>query len=235
MIGLVDCNSFYILCGRIFQPQLRGVVPCIILSKNDANVVARSQEAKAVKIPMGALVFKIQHLIHRHQVQVRSSNYELYGDISDRVMAILREFSPTVEVYYIDEAFIDLGKRNSIQKAREIRHKARQWIGVPVSIGVAQTKLLSKVGHQLAKQDSEGVFVLRPKDVEIALIDFQVEDIWGIPRGLGKRLRLLGITTVLDHRNASESLVRQHLGVVGARIQLELRGFSCMPLEVTTR
>ncbi|MGB8700609.1 MAG: Y-family DNA polymerase, partial [Thermosynechococcaceae cyanobacterium] len=195
MLALCDCNSFYASCETVFNPKLRGQ-PVIVLSNNDGCVVARSPQAKTIGIPMGEPAFKIRHLIQKHRVQVFSSNYSLYGDLSQRVMTALSEFTPEQEIYSIDEAFLDLsGFRHLdlMQYGQQIRHTVLQWTGMPLSIGIAPTKTLTKIAGDVAKKQSSGVFVLpdRPDDI---LAEFPIADIWGIGRSHRRSLHAHGIT-----------------------------------------
>ncbi|MEO1523614.1 MAG: Y-family DNA polymerase, partial [Cyanobacteria bacterium J06633_2] len=235
MFGLCDCNNFYVSCERVFNPVLRHQ-PVIVLSNNDGCAVARSNEAKALGIKMGAPVFKIRELIEQHQVKVLSSNYALYGDLSQRVMTTLGNFAPDVEVYSIDEAFLDFSgfsQWNLEGYAQSIQTTVKQWTGIPVSIGIAPTKTLAKIANRIAKRTPEmkGVFVL-PNNSDSILSQVAVEDVWGIGRRWAKRLNEQGIETAAQLRDAAEWQIRQQMGIVGMRIVLELRGVSCLPLEL---
>ena len=226
-IALVDANNFYVSCERVFNPQLRGK-PVVVLSNNDGNIVARSNEVKALGIPMGAPVHQVQDLIQAHQIQVYSSNYTLYGDLSQRVMQTLEQFSPELEVYSIDEAFLGVpGDGEAV--AQELRSTVQQWTGIPVSVGVATTKTLAKVANHLAKQGS-GVCVLT--DPSPALADLPVGEIWGIGHRLSDRLQQHGILTALQLRDVELPWVQQLMGIVGVRLVQELRGIPCLPLEL---
>jgi DNA polymerase V len=234
MIALVDCNNFYVSCERVFNPKLQDK-PVVVLSNNDGCVVARSQEIKALGIGMGTPLFKIQSLIDRHKIQIFSSNYTLYGDMSSRVMETLKHFSPKVEVYSIDEAFLDLSQLVHLDLTdycQQIRNTVRQWTGIPISIGVSQTKTLAKLANKMAKDSETGVFILLESEIEQFLKETIVEDVWGIGRGFAKTLRINGIQTAWQLRNASDGLIKQELGVVGLRIVLELRGMVCLPLQL---
>jgi len=236
MLALADCNCFYASCERVFDPRLRGR-PVIVLSNNDGCVVARSAEAKALGIAMGIPFFQIRDLVARHSIVVRSSNYTLYGDLSARVMAVLGRFTPHLEVYSIDEAFLDLRGMPADRLAdfgSTIRRTVLQWTGIPVSIGIGPTKTLAKVANHLAKHASavEDVWSLaNPCDQAAALARLEVQDIWGIGSRLAARLKRAGIVTALQLREASPSYVRRLLGVVGERTALELRGLPCLALE----
>ena len=237
MYALVDCNNFYVSCERVFEPALNGR-PVVVLSNNDGCVVSRSAEAKALGIPMGVAFFKIRKLIQRHHVEVRSSNYTLYGNMSQRVMETLMQFALDVEVYSIDEAFLDLSgftDRNLLDYGRLIRKIVLQWTGIPISIGIAPTKTLAKVANHIAKRSpaSGGVVELSdPTEQSEALSQLDVADVWGIGSRLAKMLRRHGIHTALDLRNADEHWVRKRMTVVGQRTLFELRGILCIELDV---
>lgn len=236
--ALVDCNNFYASCERVFEPRLVGR-PIIVLSNNDGCVVARSAEAKALGIAMGVPLFQVRDIVKKHSVVVRSSNYALYGDMSERVMNILSASAPDHEVYSIDEIFLDLERlavSDLSEWCRGLRQRVRQWTGIPVSIGVGQTKTLSKIANKLAKAtaDDNGVFILTLETVEECLQKTEVGDVWGIGRRWSKMLGSRGIESALDFRNAQDGWVRQRMGVVGLRTVHELRGISCHDLETET-
>jgi DNA polymerase V len=235
--GLVDCNNFYVSCERVFQPGLNGR-PVIVLSNNDGCVVARSQEARALGIAMGVPFFKVRVIVERHDVAVLSSNYALYGDLSKRVMSILAAAAPRHEIYSIDECFLDLDQLavpDLSMWCRNLRGQILRWTGIPVSVGVGQTKTLAKVANKLAKTSlrTGGVLDLtrHPGWVEAALHKTAVGDVWGIGPRLTKMLTGRGIKTALDLRNAPDGWVRQRMGVVGLRTTQELRGIACHELE----
>ncbi len=228
MIALIDANNFYVSCERVFNPRLEGR-PVVVLSNNDACVVARSNEVKALGVKMGTPLFQLRPLIHQHQIQIFSSNYALYGDLSRRVMETLGLFSPEVEVYSIDEAFLCLAGQSYETVSQDIRQRVKQWTGIPVSVGVATTKTLAKIANHQAKQQG-GVCVLR--EPEPVLAQLPVSEVWGIGRRLTQRLEAQGITTALHLQQADLALIRQLLGIVGVRTVLELRGVSCLPLEL---
>jgi DNA polymerase V len=233
MIALVDCNNFYVSCERVFQPRLRGK-PVVVLSNNDGCVVARSTEVKALGIPMGAPFFKIRPLIEQHQVQVFSSNYSLYGDLSQRVMESLRCFSPQVEVYSIDESFLYISPNHDpIAVGLQIRETVDRWTGIPVSLGIAPTKVLAKVAIEVAKKSGSGIFYLEnAAQADDILRTMPVRDIWGIGSRLGKWLELQGIHSALAFKEANSAVIKKKMGVVGQRLLLELQGVSCLPLEL---
>jgi len=236
LYALIDCNNFYASCERVFRPDLEGR-PVAVLSNNDGCIVARSSEVKTIGIPMGVPYFKVRDLLKRYDVQVFSSNYELYGDMSARVMAVLSQFSPDVEIYSIDEAFLgldgfegwDLGAH-----ARDLRATVNRWTGIPVSVGIAPTKTLAKLAAGRAKKDPAlgGVAILTGRaEVEAALAATEVGDVWGIGRRWSKRLKALGVHSALDFTRQSEHWVRKNMGVTGARTQVELLGKPCFALE----
>ncbi len=236
VFALIDCNNFYASCERVFAPRLEGK-PMVVLSNNDGCVIARSNEAKALSVPMAAALFQIRPLIHRHGIHVFSSNYALYGDMSGRVMAVLSDFTPGLEVYSIDEAFLDLsGLQNLEAYGGEIREKVRRWTGIPVSVGIAKTKTLAKLAAGMAKTRPEknGVFDLASAGdgaLRAALAGVDVGDVWGIGRRWSQMLAAHGIKTALDFALMPAPWVRKRMGVVGARTHLELNGTPCLDLK----
>jgi DNA polymerase V len=235
-IALVDCDNFYVSCERVFNPRLKDK-PVVVLSNNDGCIVARSQEAKAVGIPMGAPFFQYQKLIQNNKVKVYSSNYALYGDMSKRVMDTLKRFSPNVEIYSIDEAFLDLtgfSDKNPIEYGTLIRETIKQHIGIPVTIGIAPTKVLTKIATRIAKKDKSlnGVFdITRHPKIDDLLKTIAVEDIWGIGKQYTKLLNSQGILSAKDLKYASPKWIQKHLTIVGLRILKELNAEPCIPLE----
>jgi DNA polymerase V len=233
MFALVDCNNFYASCERVFNPRWEGRA-IVVLSNNDGCVIARSNEAKALGIPMGAPFFQCRQLIEAHHVIVCSSNYTLYGDMSSRVMRTLKEFSPDMQIYSIDEAFLILRETQLLEYGRNLRRTVLQWTGIPVSVGIAPTKTLAKVANRFAKKNpaAGGVFVLDDQmKINEILDSLPVTEIWGIGSKLGQRLNRLGIMTAKDFRDADDGQIRKVLSVVGLRCAMELRGISCLPLE----
>ncbi|MFH7325877.1 Y-family DNA polymerase [Desulfurivibrio sp. C05AmB] len=237
VFALLDCNNFYVSCERLFNPKLEGR-PVVVLSNNDGCIIARSNEAKALGIKMGEPFFQCRHLIAAHQVEVFSSNYPLYADLSQRVMDILAQLEPEVEVYSIDEAFIRLPAASPAalrENGRQLRAKIRRQVGIPVAIGFGPTKTLAKVANRVAKKQPEqdGVFVLpeagRERDQLLAAL--AVEDVWGIGHRSAAKLAARGIRTALALSQADEEWLRKRLTVTGLRTALELRGVSCLPLE----
>jgi len=232
-IALVDCNNFYASCERLFQPALRGR-PVVVLSNNDGCVVARSNEAKALGIGMG----EPWHLVKQKQgVIVRSSNYTLYGDLSARVVEVLRHFTPDLEIYSIDEAFLCFeGFRDPEAHAQELRRTVLQWTGIPVSVGIAPTKTLAKAANRTAKKSATmaGVCVAMSKAQQTAILEaMELTDLWGIAGGLARKLHDLGIGSPLQLREAEPSWLRERVGVVVQRLALELRGTPCQLLTLT--
>ena len=237
IFALVDCNNFYVSCERVFNPRLIGR-PIVVLSNNDGCVIARSNEAKDLGIPMGAPYYQHKSFIEKNNVKVFSSNYQFYGDMSQRVMKSLSMMLPNqdVEIYSIDEAFLRLdgfAMRDLFDWALEVRNNVLQWTGIPTSIGIAPTKTLSKIANHVAKKQTEsGVFDLRDTDLqEYIMADLPVEELWGISRRWGKKLRSLGISTALQLRNTDPKFIQKKLSVVVERMVYELQGLSCLDLE----
>ena len=236
-IALIDCNSFYASCERIFNPKLLGK-PIVVLSNNDGCIITRSAEAKALGIRMGEPYFKVKKIIEKNNVKVFSSNYSLYGDISQRVMEILLGFSPEVEIYSIDEAFLNFkGFKNHelLTYCKHIRQTITQWVGIPVSIGVGSTKTLSKIANHLAKKevDYEVICILKGYEkIEEALNRIEIGDVLGIGRRLSKFLRNYEVRTAKQFAFLDRRWIRKNMGVVGEKIQLELCGVSCLDLEL---
>jgi DNA polymerase V len=233
IFALVDCNNFYVSCERTFQPALE-TVPVMILSNNDGCVISRSAEVKALGIKMGEPVFKLKDVISRNKVKVFSSNYTLYGDMSQRVMDTLHELVEEVEIYSVDEAFMRLdGVRDQEQLARKIKHTIKKWTGIPVSIGIAPTKVLAKVANHIAKKNPEynGVFDLTDRPIDFYLHNFPVSDLWGVGRQYKKMLEDNGIRTALQLKNTNDNWVQKKMTIKGLRMLYELRGISCLSLE----
>ena len=231
-IALVDCNNFYASCERVFQPKLRGR-PVVVLSNNDGCVIARSNEAKALGIGMGEPWHLNKAKFQKQGVVVRSSNYTLYGDMSRRVMRLLGTFSPELEIYSIDEAFLGLGgfEHRLEAHAREMRAKVLQWTGIPVSVGIAPTKTLAKACNRLAKKGNGVHVAMTPEEIDAVLGRLELTDVWGIASRLAKRLEALGIRTPRDLAAADVRLLRERVSVVVERTALELRGVPCLGLE----
>lgn len=231
-IALIDCNSFYVSCERLFKPKLLNK-PVVVLSNNDGCVISRSNEAKALGIKMGEPFFKVKDLVSKHKVFVFSSNYALYGDLSRRVMKILKTFSPNVEIYSIDEAFLDLSfveENKTEELAKEIRNRILKWTGIPTSVGISNTKTLSKVANHIAKKNNTGVMYLDPKYSDEYLKKFEIQDIWGVGRQLTKFFIKNNILTAFDLKNVSNTWIKKSTNVLSAKTVMELRGISCIDL-----
>lgn len=237
MIALVDCNNFFASCERAFNPNLEGV-PVVVLSNNDGCIVARSNEAKALNIPMGVPFFEVKEIIEKNQVAVFSSNYELYGDMSSRVMNILSGFSPNTEVYSIDECFLDFAGMVFVDLeayARNIRYTVRKSTGIPISVGIAPTKALAKVANRLSKKFSayNGVCIIDTEEKRLkALKWLKIEDVWGVGRQYAKFLNGLGVKTAYDFTLQPDSFIKKHMSIVGLRLKKELSGEPCLDLEL---
>lgn len=228
---LVDCNNFYVSCERVFNPKLnkRAVV---VLSNNDGCVVARSQEAKDLGVPMGAPAFEYKSLFLAHDVVVCSSNYTLYGDLSRRVMAILSSFTDEMQVYSIDEAFLLFSEENLEPLLKKIRETIYQQVGIPVTLGASYTKTLAKMAAKLGKASTQGYYLLLNEEkIADVLADFPVQDVWGIGRGMASFLRSKGIETAKDFIQLPSTSIRNWLKVTGLRIAEELRGNRCFTLQ----
>ena len=236
MFALVDCNNFYASCERVFRPNLNGK-PVVILSNNDGCVIARSNEAKKF-VPMGAPAYKYKEIFKLQNITVFSSNYALYGDMSSRVMAMLSDFTPEIEIYSIDEAFLrfDGFQYFDLQQYGEQIHKTiTKGTGIPVSVGFAKTKTLSKVANRIAKkfpEQTKNLFILDNDEKRIkALKWLKVEDVWGIGRRHSKRLNKQGINTAFQFIQLSDNLVRKQMGILGLRLKKELQGIPTLDLE----
>jgi len=237
MFALVDVNSFYASCETVFRPDLRSK-PVVVLSNNDGCVIARSAEAKKLQVPMGAPYFKLKNEFRKHGVHIFSSNYALYADMSNRVMTTLEQMAPSVEVYSIDEAFLDLtGVRNCMvleNFGREVRETIKRNTHLTVGVGIAQTKTLAKLANHAAKKwkQTGGVVDLSNIDRQLKLMALvPVEDVWGVGRRISKKLNAMGISTAKDLSEQSSWIIRKHFNVVLERTVRELRGESCLALE----
>ena len=231
-IALVDCNSFYVSCEGLFNPKIRNV-PVVVLSNNDGCVISRSTEAKALGIKMGEPYFKVKELVKKNNVQIFSSNYSLYGDLSRRVMRVLKGFSDKIEIYSIDEAFIDLSHikdEMTEEYGKKIRERVLKWIGIPTSVGISCTKTLSKVANHVAKKNKAGVIFLK-KDIDEILKKFEISDVWGVGRQLSKLYIKNGIDNAYKLKNISNTWVKKSTNVLGAKTVMELRGIPCIDLE----
>ncbi|MCF8362367.1 MAG: Y-family DNA polymerase [Prolixibacteraceae bacterium] len=238
MYALVDCNNFYASCERVFRPELNGK-PVVVLSNNDGCVIARSNEAKALGVPMGAPAFKYDKLFRDNGVAVFSSNYALYGDMSNRVMTILGEMSPEIEVYSIDEAFLRFRNCDYMeleQHGKAMRKRVLDSTGIPVSIGFAPTKALAKVANRIAKKFPErtsGVYVVDSTEKrEKALRWLSIDDVWGIGRRYAKKLRYCGVVTAFDFIQKTDAWVKKNFSVVGLRLKHDLEGKATLAMEV---
>ncbi len=237
MFALVDCNNFYASCERVFRPDLVGK-PVVVLSNNDGCVIARSNEAKAAGVPMGAPAFKYKELFKQQKINVFSSNFALYGDMSQRVMEVLGTYSSDMEIYSIDEAFLKLEGLESTQLDElglKMKKQVQQWTGIPISVGYAPTKALSKVANHIAKKFPErtkGVYQIDSDEKRIkALKWLKIGDVWGIGRKHAQRLIYIGVNTAYDFTQLSDSWVRKNMSVVGLRLKHELEGKSTLQLE----
>jgi DNA polymerase V len=237
MFALVDCNNFYASCERVFRPDLNGK-PIVVLSNNDGCAIARSNEAKALGIPMGAPAFEFRDLVKQHQVHVFSANFALYGDMSQRVMTILGDFSPDIEIYSIDEAFLKLNGYEfyDLQAyAGLMRKKVTKGTGIPVCIGIAPTKALAKLANRIAKKYPEKtghVYIIDTDEKrEKALRWLKVDDIWGVGRKHAQRLRSIGVKTALDFVRLDDAWIQKHMAIVGVRLKRDLLGFPTLDFE----
>lgn len=240
MYGLVDCNNFYASCERVFNPSLN-CKPIVVLSNNDGCVIARSNEAKALGIPMGAPAFEHKELFEKNKVHVFSANFALYGDMSNRVMNILSNYTPKQEIYSIDECFLDLSGLlvDLNQYGIKMRTQVLQWTGIPVSVGIAPTKSLAKLANRIAKKFPErtnGCYVIDTEEKRIkALKWLPVEDIWGIGRQYAKKLLAMGVNTAYDFCQLDNQWVKKHMTVVGSRLQDDLNGKAVIEMEVLAK
>ena len=233
-IALVDCNSFYVSCERLFNPSIikKSV---IVLSSNDGCVISRSTEAKALGIKMGEPYFKVEKIIKKNDVKVFSSNYSLYGDISRRVMKTLKQFSPQMEIYSIDEAFLNLSSirdENLFEHGSKIRKTVLKWTGIPTSIGIATTKTLSKVANHIAKKEQSGIVnLINTKQIDQILKEIEINEVWGVGRQLTKFYIKNGIHTAYQLKNMHNNWIKKNTNVLGSRTAMELKGIPCVSLE----
>lgn len=240
MFALVDCNNFYASCERVFNPELNSK-PIVVLSNNDGCVIARSNEAKALGIPMGAPAFEFKKQFEKHNIKVFSSNYALYGDMSSRIMTLLSEYTPEIEVYSIDESFLKFQGFN-LYDLHEIGVKMRDQItkgtGVPISIGFAPTKALAKVANRIAKKfasRTSGIYVIDSEEKRIkALKWLQIEDVWGIGRKHANRLRAIKVNNAYQFTQLTDEWVRKNMSVVGLRLKHDLQGIPTLDLETVS-
>jgi DNA polymerase V len=236
-LALVDCNSFYVSCERLFNTKIRKK-PVVVLSNNDGCIISRSNEAKALGIKMGEPYFKAKNIIIRNKVEVFSSNYSLYGDLSRRVMRTLKRFNSEIEVYSIDEAFLDLSSfaDDEVEKiGKEIRETVLQWTGIPTSIGIAKTKTLSKIANHIAKKKISGVTsLIGIENIDPILEKIDINDVWGVGRQLTKFYQKNGIYNAKQLKNKSNTWIKKSSNVLSSRTAMELRGIPCINLETTT-
>lgn len=239
MYALIDCNNFYASCERVFRPDLLGK-PIVILSNNDGCVIARSNEAKTLGIPMGAPAFEYEKTFCNNGIHVFSANFQLYGDLSNRVMTILGEYCPEIEIYSIDECFLKMTGFelfNLQNYGITIKNRVERCTGIPISIGIAPTKALSKLANRIAKKytiQTGGVYIINSDEKRIkALKWLKIEDVWGIGRQHSKRLQAINIHTAYDFINLSDNWVRKNLSVVGLRLKRDLQGIATLDLEET--
>ena len=233
-IALVDCNSFYVSCERLFNPSIIKK-PVIVLSSNDGCVISRSTEAKILGIKMGEPYFKVEKIIKKNDVKVFSSNYSLYGDISRRVMKTLKQFSPQMEIYSIDEAFLNLSSirdENLFEHGNKIRKTVLKWTGIPTSIGIATTKTLSKAANHIAKKEQSGIVnLINTKQIDQILKEIEINEVWGVGRQLTKFYIKNGIHTAYQLKNMHNNWIKKNTNVLGSRTAMELKGIPCVSLE----
>jgi len=233
-IAIVDCNNFYASCERVFNPKLNDK-PVVVLSNNDGCVIARSQEVKDLGIPMGIPIFKIRHLVEIHNIQIFSSNFALYGDISNRIMNIIRSGNPDIEVYSIDEAFVNINPRytDPIDYAIKLRNRIHQWTGIPVSVGIGKTKTLAKVANHLAKRGAgrDNVCLIDDSNDKVLLQKVKVHDIWGVGRRKQKFLKINGIYNAYDLKQSNPDWIQKHMTIISRHTVDELNGRKKIELE----
>lgn len=239
MVALIDCNNFYASCERVFRPDLNGK-PIVVLSNNDGCVIARSNEAKEF-IPMGAPAFQFKQKFKDHNINVFSSNYALYGDMSNRVMNLLKEFTPNIEIYSIDEAFLDFGGFDlfNLQSIGEkMRYAITKGTGIPISVGIAPTKALSKLANRIAKkfpEQTQGVYIIDSEEKRVKALKWnKIEDVWGIGRGISKKLKYEGVNTAYQFTQLSEKHIQKKYSIVGLRLQKELLGEPMLGLDAVS-
>ena len=237
MFALIDCNNFYASCERVFQPHLNGK-PLVILSNNDGCVIARSNEAKSLGIPMGAPAFKYKEIFQKNNVQIFSSNFTLYGDMSNRVMSIIARHVPDVEIYSIDEAFVKFSGFSGDEadkKCKEIIETVIKWTGIPISIGLAPTKSLAKVANRIAKKNStktNGFYSISSNKKRLeALNNIPTGDIWGIGFQNEKKLSSINVKTGMDFINLPDKWVKKNMSIIGLKLKKELEGVPTLDIE----
>ena len=232
-IAIIDCNNFYVSCERIFNPKIKEK-PTVVLSNNDGCVIARSQEVKDLGVKMGTPIFLINHLVEIHNINVYSSNFALYGDISNRIMSIIKDDNPDAEIYSIDEAFISINSRyrNPKKYCLELIEKIYQWTGIPVSIGIGKTKTLAKVANHLSKKKfiNDSVCLIDDKNIDL-LKTVKVEDIWGIGRRKNRFLKINGIYNAYDLKNANPKWIQKHMSIISRHTVDELNGIKKIEID----
>ena len=240
VFALVDVNNFYVSCERVFNPKLEGL-PMVVLSNNDGCAVARSAEAKALGVKMGEPWHKLKDLARQHGILAYSSNYTLYGDMSQRAVEVLSTFTPNLEVYSVDESFLQIESvlklyPSATEIGQQMQERMRQWLGLPVCVGIGPTKTLAKLANHMAKKMRQfnGVCdlhaIARPERLKL-MAEIDVGEVWGVGRRVAARLNEMGIYTVLDLRNFNQTAIRKHFNVVLERTCQELRGVPCLELE----
>lgn len=237
MFALIDCNNFYASCERVFRPDLNGK-PIVVLSNNDGCVIARSNEAKAIGIPMGAPAFEYEKLFQQHQVHIFSANFALYGDMSNRVMTIISDYAHDIEIYSIDECFLKINDHQlfNLQKhGEDIRKKVTKWTGIPISIGIAPTKSLAKVANKIAKKYPEktnSTYIIDNEEKRIkALKWLKIQDVWGIGRQHTKRLLAKNVFTAYDFTQMQDNWIQRNMTIVGVRLKHDLQGIPTLDLD----
>lgn len=238
MFALVDCNNFYASCERLFQPHLNGK-PVIVLSNNDGCAVARSNEAKALGVKMGVPIFQIKDLVKQHNIHVFSSNYELYGDISTRVANILSTYSPLIEIYSVDECFLKFDGFETYFDYKEMgldmKNKVQKWVGIPISVGYAETKALAKVANKIAKkypEQTQGVHIIDTEEKRIKALKWtEIGDVWGIGRQHTKRLKALGVNNAYQFTELPDEWIRKNMTIQGLRLKKDLLGEPSIQME----
>jgi DNA polymerase V len=235
IIGIADCNNFYASCERVFNPAVRNK-PVLVLSNNDGNAIARSKEAKDLGIRMGEKIYDIKDLIAEKEIHLFSSNYTLYADMSERVVQAIREFIPVLEIYSIDEVFMDLDHvpENELEDfLLHVKKMVLKWTGIPISIGAAPTKTLAKLANKISKSGNGVYFISNPqKFIEERSSDLEISDVWGIGSAAEKKLADFNCSTLQQFVNLPPDLVKRNLTVTGLRTQMELSGKQCIPLQI---
>ncbi len=237
MFALVDCNNFYVSCERVFRPDLNGQ-PVVVLSNNDGCAIARSNEAKTLGIPMGAPAFEYEELFKKHQVKVFSANFALYGDMSQRVMQLLAEYCDDMEIYSIDEAFLELKGFDEQQLSdlgKTIRRRILKCTGIPISIGIAPTKALAKIANRIAKKfpnETNSTHIINSEEKRIKALKWtKVEDVWGIGGAHSQRFKKMGVTNALHFSLLSDEFVRKQMTIVGLRLKHDLMGIPTLKID----